>query len=63
MEKKMKQVTLEEFISHHGYTKKEWDDTVEELCKNGVGKGTYQDYNLLYLVIGWLCNYKSECEE
>ncbi len=56
----MKQITLEEYIKLNGYTQKEWDDTVGELCKNGIGKGNYQDYNLLTLVIGWLCNYKCE---
>ena len=54
-----KQVTLEEYIEHHGYTKNEWDETVDMLCKKGVGNGVYQDYNLLTLVIGWLSNYKS----
>ena len=54
-----KQVTLNEYIEHYGYTRKEWDATVDMLCKSGVGNGTYQDYNLLTLVIGWLSNYKS----
>ena len=54
-----KQVTLEEFIKINGYTRQEWDETVSELCKNGVGKGVYQDYYLLQLVISWLCNYES----
>ena len=55
----MKQVTLEEYIEKHGYTKKEWDETVAMLCDKGVGNGVFQDYNLLSLVIGWLCNYRS----
>lgn len=55
-----KQVTLAEFIELNGYTAKEWDDTVGMLCSKGVAKGCYQDYNLLQLVISWLCNYKSE---
>ena len=58
MEEK-KQVTLREYIKSYGYTEKEWDETVEMLCSKGVGKGVYQDYNLLQLVISWLCNYDS----
>lgn len=59
-ESQKKSVTLREFISHYGYTLEEWDKCVETLCKSGVGKGAYQDYNLLQLVIGWLCNYDSK---
>ena len=55
-----KQVTLNEYIKNYGYTIEEWDAVVGELCKNGVGKGCYEDYNLLQLVISWLCHYKSE---
>lgn len=54
-----KQVNLNEFITANGYTRKEWDETVEILCKYGVAKGAYPDYNLLQLVISWLCNYES----
>lgn len=57
-----KQVTLSEYIKHHGYTEKEFDACVGELCKNGVARGCYDDYNLLALVIGWCCNYKSEVD-
>lgn len=57
MEKK--KVTLREYIEHYGYTIKEFDDCVDTLCKKGVANGAYQDYNLLQLVIGWLCNYDS----
>lgn len=56
----MKQVNLEEYISHYGYTIKEFDECFGELCKNGVAKGCYQDYNLLTIVISWCCNYKSQ---
>lgn len=59
MEEIEKQVTLKEFIELHGYTVNEWDNCVNELCKKGIAKGCYQDYNLLQLVIGWLCNYES----
>lgn len=55
-----KQVTLKEYIQEHNYTIEEWDNTVGELCKHGVSKGCYQDYNLLQLVISWLCNYNSK---
>lgn len=59
-DKDIKQLTLKEYITANGYTIEEWDETVGELCRKGVAKGCYQDYNLLQLVIGWLCNYKSE---
>lgn len=59
MKQQQNQVTLEEFIEHYGYSIEEWDKCVGELCSKGVGKGVYQDYNLLQLVISWLCNYKS----
>lgn len=49
--------SLREYIKMHGYTVEEWDKTVGELCAKGVAKGCYQDYNLLQLVISWLCNY------
>ena len=55
-----KQVNLKEYIESYGYTIKEWDEVVSELCAKGIGSGNYQDYNLLQLVIGWLCNYNSE---
>ena len=55
----IKQVNLEQYIESHGYTKEEWDKAVGELCERGVSKGCYEDYNLLSLVINWLCNYKS----
>lgn len=54
-------ITLRKYIEDNGYTIKEWDDCVDELCKNGVGKGCYQDYNLLISVLGWLSNY--DCKE
>ena len=38
-----------------------YNECVDELCKNGVGKGCYQDYNLLIRVLGWLSNY--DCKE
>lgn len=57
-----KLITLEEYIKQKGYTKKEWDDTVDMLCKKGIAKGTYQDYNLLTLVIDWLCGYQRKVE-
>ena len=57
-----KQVSLKEYIEASGYTKEVWDKTVDELCKNGVGRGCYQDYHLLMLVISWLCNYNSIIE-
>ena len=57
-----KQATLKEYIEHYGYTIKEWNETVDTLCKKGVSKGCYQDYNLLTLVIGWLYNYCSVIE-
>ena len=53
------QVNLNEFISLNGYTHKEWDETVSILCKYGIAKGAYPDYQLLQLVISWLCNYDS----
>lgn len=59
MNQNQKQVTLKEYIEHYGYTEKEWDDTVSILCSKGVANGAYQDYNLLQLVIAWLCNYNS----
>lgn len=58
----MKEVTLREYIKENGYTIKEWDDCVETLCRKGVDNGCYQDYDLLMLVIGWLCNYDSKIE-
>lgn len=61
MEKK--QVTLKEYIESHDYTAEEWNKTVDELCKNGIGKGCYQDYNLLTLVICWLTNFDSKINE
>lgn len=61
-EKIKKQVTLREYIALNGYTEKEFDECVGILCKKGVNKGAYDDYNLLYLVIGWLCNYNSVAE-
>lgn len=60
--KGIRQVTLDEYIKQNGYTREEWDKTVGELCQKGVGKGCYQDYYLLQLVISWLCNYSSQCE-
>lgn len=59
----MKQGTLRDYIASYGYTVEEWNKTVDELCKNGVGKGRYQDYNLLMLVIGWLTNFDSKINE
>ena len=56
-------MTLREYIESKGYTVKEWDDCVGELCKNGVGNGCYQDYNLLQLVINWLCDYDQKSAE
>ena len=53
-------MTLREYITKYGYTVEEWDECVGELCKKGVGKGCYQDYNLLQLVIKWLCDYDQE---
>lgn len=53
-------ITLKEYIEANGYTIEEWDECVGELCKNGVGKGYYQDYNLLQLLINWLCDYKGQ---
>lgn len=50
-------MTLREYIVKYGYTVEEWDECVGELCKKGVGNGCYQDYNLLQLVINWLCDY------
>ena len=38
-----------------------YNDCVDELCKNGVSKGCYQDYYLLIRVLGWLSNY--DCKE
>lgn len=60
LKENQKQVTLNEFIEANGYTRELWDETVGELCANGVGKGCYQDYYLLQLVISWLCNYNSQ---
>ena len=54
-----KQVSLQEYITNNGYTVKEWDDCVSELCAKGVVEGCFKDYALLTLVISWLCNYKS----
>lgn len=56
------QVTLNEFIEANGYTRELWNQTVSELCAKGVGKGCYEDYHLLQLVISWLCNYDSQWE-
>ena len=53
-------MTLREYITKYGYTVEEWNACVEELCKNGVGRGCYQDYNLLQLVINWLCDYEGK---
>ena len=52
------QITLSQYIKLHGYTRQEWCDTVNELCKNGID-GSYEDPFLLSLVISWLKNYKS----
>lgn len=57
-----KQVTLEQYLEHYGYSKKQWEETIDELEKNGISKGCFQDYNLLSLVIGWLINYESIIE-
>lgn len=57
---KRNNVTLREYITQLGYTTEEWDKCVGELCKNGIGRGCYQDYTLLTNVIGWLCNYDSK---
>lgn len=53
-------ITLKEYIEQNGYTIKEWAECVDELCKKGVGKGCYQDYNLLQLLINWLCDYTGQ---
>ena len=57
--RKTKQVSLEQYIKHYGYTKEEFAACADELCKNGVAKGYYQDYELLSIVMGWLFNYSS----
>lgn len=59
----MKKVTLGEYITIHGFTQKEWDECVDELCANGIAKGSFKDYYLLQLVISWLCNYNSTIED
>lgn len=46
---------IEKILSN--YTKDDYQlfyDTVDELCKNGVGRGCYQDYGVLTDVIGIL---------
>lgn len=53
-------MTLIEYIEKMGYTKEEWQKTADELCTNGVGKGCYQDYNLLTLVMGYLYDYDNK---
>ena len=53
-------MTLKEYIEKNGYTIVDWSICVEQLCKNGVGRGCYQDYNLLQLVINWLCDYEGK---
>ncbi len=57
-----KQITLAEYLKHYGYSKEEWEEAVDELEKNGISKGCFQDYYLLSLVIGWLINYESIIE-
>ena len=56
-------MTLREFITNKGYTIEEWQKCANELFKNGIGKGCYQDYVLLTLVINWLTKYDNENEE
>ena len=53
-------ITLKNYIEANGYTIAEWDECVAELCKNGVGRGTYQDYILLQLLINWICDYNGQ---
>jgi len=60
---KQKVQTLREYIAQGGYTIEDWDKTVEELCANGVGRGCYQDYNLLTYVIQWLYDYDAQSQK
>lgn len=53
-------MTLGEYIEKMGYTKQEWKKTADELCKNGVREGCYNDYNLLTIVIGYLFDYDNK---
>lgn len=42
---------LRELIEKNGFTVDDYDKTIDELVKNGVGKGCFQDYKLLAFVI------------
>ena len=46
-------------LKSENYTIEEWQKCANELCKNGVGRGCYQDYHLLTLVMSWLEIMKS----
>ncbi len=63
LNQKDKVLTLREYIEQGGYTIEEWDKTVGELCANGVGRGCYQDYNLLIYIIQWLCDYDAQAKK
>ena len=55
---------LRELIEKHGFTVEDYNQTIEQLIAKGVGKGCYQDYQLLSFVIGIvLCDLDREAGE
>lgn len=48
-------MTILELALKEGYTKEEVKACVNELINKGVGRGCYQDFGLLALVIQKIC--------
>lgn len=60
--KPTKFVNIEAFVKNlkqENYTIEQWQQIVDELCRNGVGRGCFQDYYLLSLVMDWLEIFKT----